>query len=284
MKKQLLAGAFVLASFFAAQAQTIFSVDFSVADEATLGDWYLIDADGDTDNWGVQTTAVDASTAYGFDGGFAFSASYSDDAGALTPDNMFVTQAFEVPAEGATVSFKVGGLNDEYFAEHYAVYVVTDEFFSAEGNTIADLINGLGEAKIEETLAGPNAVSKNFVISDNVGESVRVVFRHYQSTDELYLVLDDVEVTTGNTAGVNDNTIANLSVFPNPVNNGLVNITADTLVNNITIVDLNGRTVKAVKFNGVSEAQVNVSDLASGVYMMTIASDKGTTTKKIVKN
>ena len=74
------------------------------------------------------------------------------------------------------------------------------------------------------------------------------------------------------------------SVFPNPATN-LINVaSADALVNGVEIIDLNGRTVKSVKFDGVSEAQVNISELSSGVYMMNVSSDKGTTTKKIVKN
>ena len=56
------------------------------------------------------------------------------------------------------------------------------------------------------------------------------------------------------------------------------------LVNGVVITDLNGRTVKNVSYNGVTEAQINVSDLAAGMYMMTVSSDKGTMTKKIVKN
>lgn len=75
-----------------------------------------------------------------------------------------------------------------------------------------------------------------------------------------------------------------LSVYPNPATT-TVNVNGgDALVNNVTIVDLNGRTVKTAKFNGVANAEVNVADLSAGVYMMTVASDKGTVTKKIVKN
>lgn len=97
-----------------------------------------------------------------------------------------------------------------------------------------------------------------------------------------FSVLLDSIVFDG-TAGTNDNALANLSVFPNPTSN-VVNVTVDALVSNVAIVDLNGRTVKSVKFDGASNVSVNVSDLASGVYMMTVSSDKGTSTKKIVKN
>lgn len=74
------------------------------------------------------------------------------------------------------------------------------------------------------------------------------------------------------------------SVFPNP-SNSVVNVAnAKAQISGVKIVDINGRTVKAADFAGLSTAQVNISDLANGVYMITISSDKGTVTKKIVKN
>ena len=41
--------------------------------------------------------------------------------------------------------------------------------------------------------------------------------------------------------------------------------------------------MKNVKFDGVSETQISVSDLSTGIYMMKIVSDKGITTKKVIK-
>jgi hypothetical protein len=75
------------------------------------------------------------------------------------------------------------------------------------------------------------------------------------------------------------------SVSPNPAKN-VVNIANgdNMFVNNVTVTDLNGRTVKNVSFDNVANVQVNVSDLASGLYLMNITSDKGTATKKFVKN
>jgi hypothetical protein len=76
---------------------------------------------------------------------------------------------------------------------------------------------------------------------------------------------------------------ASFSVSPNPARN-LVTIsnTTDALINNAEIVDMNGRVVKTQKVADVAEAQINVSDLAHGVYMMKISSDKGNITKKLV--
>jgi hypothetical protein len=97
------------------------------------------------------------------------------------------------------------------------------------------------------------------------------------------ILLDNVNVTA--TAGTNNNFLAaQLSIYPNPATNVINVSNADNiLVSGIEIVDLNGRTVKTAKFDGVTEAQINISDLSAGMYMMTVSSDQGTLTKKIVK-
>src|SRR5690606_22384757 len=54
------------------------------------------------------------------------------------------------------------------------------------------------------------------------------------------------------------------------------------VINNVTITDLNGRTVKQVT-SGVNEAQINISDLAQGVYILNATSNGKSFTQKIVK-
>ena len=74
-----------------------------------------------------------------------------------------------------------------------------------------------------------------------------------------------------------------ISVYPNP-SKDVINVNSSiNSFNSISIVDLNGRVVKNVNFDGVTEAQINISDLASGVYVMNVISEKETFSKKIVK-
>ena len=74
------------------------------------------------------------------------------------------------------------------------------------------------------------------------------------------------------------------SVYPNP-SNDVVNINVKgSIMNSAEIVDLNGRVVKSVKLNGVSDATINVADLASGVYMLNVSTENGKLTRKVVKN
>lgn len=73
--------------------------------------------------------------------------------------------------------------------------------------------------------------------------------------------------------------------YPNPAND-LVTITNsdNILFSEITITDLNGRTVKNFKVSDLSETQINVSELTTGVYFMNITTDEGVAVKKFVKN
>ncbi|WP_313807381.1 T9SS type A sorting domain-containing protein [Flavobacterium sp.] len=74
------------------------------------------------------------------------------------------------------------------------------------------------------------------------------------------------------------------TVYPNPVNN-IVNIsnTANIQIEKVSLTDVNGRIVKTVNAGSLTDVQVNVSELNSGVYFMNIETNEGSATKKIVK-
>ncbi|MFM9987640.1 T9SS type A sorting domain-containing protein [Flavobacterium sp.] len=75
-----------------------------------------------------------------------------------------------------------------------------------------------------------------------------------------------------------------IAIFPNPTT-GIVNIKneANLLIESIDISDINGRTIKVVSPKNISNIEVNISDLTSGVYFMNIKTNEGSTIKKIVK-
>jgi len=91
--------------------------------------------------------------------------------------------------------------------------------------------------------------------------------------------------TVSQTLSTNQFLSSKFDVNPNPAKD-IVNITngENISVNGVSFTDLNGRVVKSLSFDKISNVQVNVSDLSTGVYMMNIFSDKGTATKKIIKN
>ena len=74
---------------------------------------------------------------------------------------------------------------------------------------------------------------------------------------------------------------AAFSVFPNPMND-FVNVTSDERIESIEIIDLNGRILIA-QDNLERSNQINVSNLAIGVYTMVITSNEGSMFHKLVK-
>lgn len=84
------------------------------------------------------------------------------------------------------------------------------------------------------------------------------------------------------TAKFNENSF---TAYPNPVNDVVTITNKDNATfNAISITDINGRTVKSVKADNVSELQVNVSELNSGIYFLNISSENGKAVKKFIKN
>src|SRR5690606_23822341 len=94
---------------------------------------------------------------------------------------------------------------------------------------------------------------------------------------EARIIIDIVE----STANTTDFTSSTFSIYPNPVKDVLnISNSNGAEINSLTIVDINGRTVKQINSN---ISQINISDLNAGVYFVNINSTEGNLTKKIVK-
>lgn len=274
MKKTLLCAGLFLGSLLTVNAQVIFADDFNDED---ISDWTLIDADGDGKNWGdmfqvtngeVPPVAVTPVSLI----------SRSWQGTALTPDNWAITQAIVIPAgEGAVnLTWKAQAAAETWSLEKYGVYVGT----SAEtADLLASPINWVG---VHEGGAAGTIINKTLDLTSFAGQTVYVAFRHFDVTDQDFLSIDDV--TVSRTLSTESFFKSNFAVYPNPASS-VLNITssANAAINAASITDINGRTVKTVSMNAVSEAQINISDLSAGVYFLNVTSDAGTGTTKIVK-
>lgn len=85
-------------------------------------------------------------------------------------------------------------------------------------------------------------------------------------------------------AGISENLYSGLEIFPNPSNNVIQLLAPGLSVKHITLTDLNGSIVKTIETGGVNETMISVADMSAGVYFVNIASDKGTISRKIIKN
>jgi len=100
-------------------------------------------------------------------------------------------------------------------------------------------------------------------------------------SQKFSLIVDGV---TGVTGGISSNELnEKISVYPNPVTGGIVNIALDASLDasgiEMSLYDIQGRTVR--QFNKFAD-KIDVSNLASGVYMLNISNDGMTASKKII--
>lgn len=112
-------------------------------------------------------------------------------------------------------------------------------------------------------------------------------FRNFSAatpTGTHALIIDNFSVTEA--LGTSQNELnSKFSVYPNPTTNVLnVSNTIAAAIQNMELSDINGRTIKNIKVADLAETQINISDISQGVYMLKITTDKGTLSKKVVKN
>lgn len=73
-------------------------------------------------------------------------------------------------------------------------------------------------------------------------------------------------------------------ITPNPAKNSITIDSKANAIDAVTIYDLSGRAVKAIEAKSFNSAPIDISDLASGTYLVKVKSDKNTEAKKIVKD
>lgn len=235
--------------------------------------WTQIDADGDGQIW----RWTDLSTAD--PNPYIAMSSYSWYSGlnALTPDNYLVTKQLDIPADGATLTYKVIARDKDWDKEKYTVYV------STAGNT-ADEFLATDPVFHEESLDGVNALTERTIdLSAYAGQQIYIAFRHWGVSDQFSMAIDDVKVASGTTS-VSDiaDVKGGVQVYPNPavdVVNVVLSKDFDANKTTATLSSIEGRTVAT--FNNVSE--INVNKLPAGVYVLTITDGVKTETKKIIK-
>lgn len=112
--------------------------------------------------------------------------------------------------------------------------------------------------------------------------NVKVRFQYVAANADA-ISIDDVRVV--GLLSTNEFISAKFSTYPNPATNTVtISNKENIMVSEIAITDINGRVVKNLKVNNLSEVQMNVSELNSGVYFMNITTENGKAVKKFIKN
>ncbi len=87
------------------------------------------------------------------------------------------------------------------------------------------------------------------------------------------------EIVASLSVGAFDTT--DISIFPNPANKELT-IKGKTIIESITIYDINGRQLKTVIFTS-EKGNLDISNLSQGMYFLKIKSGNNTESIKFIK-
>ncbi len=265
MKKFLLSAV----AFFALSVS--YSQVYTCNDSLGFSAWTAADLDMDGNNFGI-IDMTGAGSSIDSQGECAFSRSWAAPSTALNPDNLFISPAIDCSTgSGITLSWSAGTREptaDNFYAEHYAVYVVTN---------VASVITGnLPTPVYETTLPSGDAMFPQNVdisgLADGQG-AVYVVFRHYNCSDLNFIVIDDVAVN-GDFVSVEENELTVLNAYPNPTNDQF-NISLNEPASSVSVMTMDGKIVANYNEINSTLVTVGVSDLEAGMYIYEVTTKEG---------
>lgn len=264
MLKKLLFASLILSGLSASAQTVVFSENFET--EAGRNSWINTDRDGDGEKWEFDNSTVDAFTGY-------YATSWSWFFETFTPDNTLTSPSMTLPNNSGkqlSLKFDVGAYDDELFQEHYAVYVIP-----ASSN-----FTGTETAVFEETLdAGymEEAKQVSIDISSYKGQDVKLVLRHYNCTDLLVLMMDNIQVLETEILAVSDFSKTNLQVYPNP-SSDFIKVNGVEKIDKIRLFDVSGKMVLETQ-----STEADIRKLPAGQYILNVHSGSDIISRKIIK-
>jgi len=127
-------------------------------------------------------------------------------------------------------------------------------------------------------------VHKILTVTAPVGATkLRYQVRTYSqnNTSGGFIYYDNLSLVDNGVAGLNDNTIEGLQIFPNPLTDNILNITtANNADMDVVIYDMVGKQVVNTK---VVNGTVDTANLTAGLYIVKVTEEGKTATKKLIK-
>lgn len=264
MIKKLLFASLILSGLSASAQTVIFSENFET--ETGRNSWANVDRDGDNEKWEFDNSAVDSFTGY-------YATSWSWFFETFTPDNTLTSPSIAVPNNSGkqlSLKFDVAAYDDQLFQEHYAVYVIP----------AGSAFTGTETPVFEETLdAGYMEEAKHVTvdISAYQGQNIQVVFRHYDCTDLLVLMMDNIQVVENQILAVSDLSKSNIQIYPNP-SSDFIKVYGVDHVEKIRLYDLSGKMVLETQ-----GTEADIRKLPAGQYIVNVHNGSDIISKKIIK-
>lgn len=128
----------------------------------------------------------------------------------------------------------------------------------------------------------PNNGSANVIIpTGSATTTARVMVR---GAGNIFYAINSKNVQIDISNGINELNSDNISVYPNPTNDLLnLNFNKSITVQQITLMDLHGKTVYSNNTVTSTSMQIDISNLSQGLYMLNVRTNNGVNIHKIIK-
>ena len=157
--------------------------------EDGLGNWTLIDADGDGNNWVLSNGSTNTSPHSG--GGMVYSYSWKNNV-VLYPDNYLVSPQVVL---GNSVTFWACAMDPVYPAEHFGIAVSTDSNTNASDFTTIQEWTMTAKGERHGVPRGTRSQGSWYQytvdLSAYAGQDGYIALRHFNCSDQYILCVDD---------------------------------------------------------------------------------------------
>lgn len=121
-------------------------------------------------------------------------------------------------------------------------------------------------------------------LSAQVGNTVKLIIEADFNAATEQITFDNINFTSGNTLDVDNYELEKIiSLYPNPSNGNITIRSSKVILQNVIIMDLNGRKIKSYEMN-VATGNIDLNlDLTSGMYLIKLTDIKNSSiTKKLI--
>lgn len=297
MKKKLLSlvMAFGIVGFVSAQTTVLFEDDFESYEDFSYtdaGDWTIVNLNAGSPTYGFE--GIDFPNS-GADHAFlVFNATEAGEgqlvgtgwaarsgeksmisiADVNAPnDSWLISPQITLGAADNAVSFFARATDDDYGNEEFNILV-------SNGSTSpADFVQ-IGTQFIS---TGTDWVEYTYDLDAYNGEDVYIAIQCI-SDDQFGFSVDDFKVVGEATASVDDFTAAQFKIHPNPTTDFInINNGSELEINEVKLVDIQGRILQTINNDNLNEVQIDVSSLSNGMYFLDMQTDSGKVVKKFLK-
>ncbi|WP_397364471.1 T9SS type A sorting domain-containing protein [Olleya sp. R77988] len=135
----------------------------------------------------------------------------------------------------------------------------------------------------QEYLVGSGAINIDNASNAAIITEIKII--QPDATDNTDFAFHNIDLDVLDTLSIEDEVLSEgVKIYPNPSNGNITIKNSGIALNEVIVVDINGRTILTQNLKGVTtDKNLDLSsDLSSGLYFMTISSENTSTVKKLI--